>query len=201
MGSFAVDPRLLHATTLGGTDHGGVTIELPLDVPVVYRKTAKGVQEIETRAARLLPRLRSALIVVDGKRSDVELAALLVQGAASLLALAEQGFIEAVPAPIATPRPQPRASVARPTAAAAPAMAAAAAPAAPSRPDFEMRRRQVLRAFTDCVGPAGDGLSIKLEKAKTLDDFRAQLHHAVSMVEMLRGRSQAQAFAAKLDDF
>ncbi len=39
---------------------------------IVYRMTAKGVAEIETQAHRLLPRLRSALILVDGKKSDGE---------------------------------------------------------------------------------------------------------------------------------
>ena len=33
----------------------------------VYRKTAKGQAEIDTRAYRLLPRLRQALILVDGR--------------------------------------------------------------------------------------------------------------------------------------
>ena len=33
----------------------------------IYRKTAKGVREIETRATKLAPRFRSLLILVDGK--------------------------------------------------------------------------------------------------------------------------------------
>ena len=43
---------------------------MPRAMATVYRKTDKGRNEIETRANRLLPRLRSALIVVDGQRND-----------------------------------------------------------------------------------------------------------------------------------
>ncbi len=182
--------------------HSRATVDLPLELspraePVVYRKTQKGLIEIETRAARLPPRLRSALIIIDGKRNDLELAALMVQGAESLATLAQQGFIEALPARSHT---QPRTATAGVAPAAKP-LAAKTAVAASAPNAFETRRRQILRAFTDCVGPAGDGLAIKLEKAKTLDEFRAHLHHAVNMVTSLRGRGQGEAFAASLDDF
>ena len=43
----------------------------------IYRKTAKGHAEIETRALRLPPRLRGALIMVDGQRSVEDLAKLI----------------------------------------------------------------------------------------------------------------------------
>ena len=45
----------------------------------IYRKTAKGHTEIETRALRLSPRLRSALILVDGRRTDAELQRMILQ--------------------------------------------------------------------------------------------------------------------------
>ncbi len=45
----------------------------------IYIKTADGQNEIETRARRLTPRARSTLILVDGKRSDSELAKLVQQ--------------------------------------------------------------------------------------------------------------------------
>jgi WD40 repeat protein len=37
-------------------------------MPTIYRKTAKGQSEIETRVHRLAPRFRSLLILVDGRR-------------------------------------------------------------------------------------------------------------------------------------
>jgi hypothetical protein len=47
----------------------------------IYRKTAKGHSEIETCAARLPPRLRSALILIDGRRTDGEMGKLILQAA------------------------------------------------------------------------------------------------------------------------
>ena len=35
---------------------------------IIFRKTAKGISEIETREHRLTPRVRNALILVDGRR-------------------------------------------------------------------------------------------------------------------------------------
>lgn len=65
-----------------------------------YRKTAKGQAEIETRVNRLAQRLRMALIMVDGRRSDEELARLIPAEAIEVLSiLLEAGYIEAVPMP------------------------------------------------------------------------------------------------------
>ena len=62
---------------------------------IIFRKTAKGMAEIETRAHRLVPRMRSALILVDGKRSDAEIGGMILQQVTETLhALAGQGFIE-----------------------------------------------------------------------------------------------------------
>jgi hypothetical protein len=62
---------------------------------LTYRKTSKGLAEIETRAHRLTPRMRSALIFVDGRRSDGELHNMVLQQPVeTLAALLEQGFIE-----------------------------------------------------------------------------------------------------------
>lgn len=61
----------------------------------VYRKTERGLTEIATRQYKLAPRLRSALVVVDGKRSQLELAAMIAgEPQQTLQALLEAGFIE-----------------------------------------------------------------------------------------------------------
>ncbi len=73
-------------------------------MPSVYRKTGKGVSEIGTRANRLPPRLRQVLIMVDGNRTDDDLAKLILsQPAETLAILLEQGYIElaATHAPLA----------------------------------------------------------------------------------------------------
>ncbi len=164
---------------------------------ITYRKTAKGVAEIETRAHRLTPRMRSALIFVDGKRSDAELATMILQQATETLhALAGQGFIEvltvaaspAAPAPLfnlpAEPRPAP----------------AATAPSAPSGPDLPTRRREATRALTDLLGPAAESVAMRIERARTLDELRVAVASAVQSVGSVRGRQAAEAFAARFSD-
>ncbi len=60
-----------------------------------YRKTAKGLAEIATRANKLPPRLRTALILVDGRRTDDELSSMLPKEADETLRwLSDSGFIE-----------------------------------------------------------------------------------------------------------
>jgi hypothetical protein len=67
-----------------------------------YAKTAKGQEEIKTRAGGLTLRMRQALIIVDGKRSIDELRSTLNADNADdmLTALAEQGYIESCPLPV-----------------------------------------------------------------------------------------------------
>jgi hypothetical protein len=61
----------------------------------VYRKTERGILEMTTREQRLAPRLRSALILIDGKRLLRELQALLGPcHEEALRALEELGLIE-----------------------------------------------------------------------------------------------------------
>jgi hypothetical protein len=149
----------------------------------IYRKTAKGVQEIETRALKLAPRFRSLLILVDGRRSDDELARLVATaGDQALAALAEGGFIEAI-GMTADPEPVARAPVAPPRPSAAPP------------PDgFEQRRREAVRQLLDLVGPMGEAIALKLERAATVDDFRALLVTAAQIVANTRGRQAATEF-------
>ncbi len=61
----------------------------------LYRKTAKGLDEIQTRAHRLPPQLRGALILVDGQCGVDDLAK-LVPGdvAGALQRLLDAGFID-----------------------------------------------------------------------------------------------------------
>ena len=110
-------------------------------MPLIYRKTAKGLTEIETRAHRLPPRLRSALILVDGRRDVNDLKPLIMQQAEETLSsLAEQGFIEAVgeTARSASPPPAP-----------APAPSASATTAGGN--DFDSTRRAAVRHMVNAV--------------------------------------------------
>jgi hypothetical protein len=158
----------------------------------IYRKTAKAQEEIDTRAHRLVPRLRTALILVDGRRSDDELRKMIMlQADETLGALLAQGFIE-VAGEVEAPRPRP---------AAAPVAHAAGVPvpavAAPSGKAFEQQRRGAVRAFTDLVGPMGEVLAMKMEKARSADELRPLLETARQIIANSRGGSSAAQFAER----
>jgi hypothetical protein len=156
----------------------------------IYRKTDKGQSEIDTRASRLVPRLRQALILVDGRRTDVELSKLiLAEPEATLAALAQQGFIEA----IATVDDARTAEAVAPRAAAA---LAAKKPAA-AAPSPETLRRDAVRYLNDKLGPAAEGISIKLERAKSMADLRPLLVLAGQLLRSARGAALADEFAAR----
>lgn len=163
-------------------------------MPIIYRKTARGVAEIETRALRLPPRMRSALILVDGRRSDVELRTLILQQPDETLAtLAEQGFIEIV-ARTADAPPRPTANVSPPAASAEPA---APSPAGEPVADFETLRRSAVRGLNDQLGPMAETLAIRMERARSAAELRPLLATAAQLIHQLRGRAAAEAYAAR----
>jgi hypothetical protein len=156
-------------------------------MPLIYRKTAKGLTEIETRAHRLPPRLRSALILVDGRRDVNDLKPLITQQAEETLSsLAEQGFIEAF------------GETARP---ASPAPVSAPAPATVTSTkggnDFDSTRRAAVRELNDHLGPAAESLSIKMEKARNLGELMPLLVQGAKSIAAMRGRSAGEAFAKR----
>jgi len=157
----------------------------------IYRKTAKGHSEIETRAHRLSPRLRSALIMIDGRRSDDEVRKLIPQQAdETLQLLAEQGFIEIIGITQDAPRaPQ---AAARPAEAAPPP----AAPAAPPR-DFATTRAQAVRLFTDMVGPMSEALAMKMERARSPDELRPLVQTAQRIIGNARGGQAAADYGTR----
>lgn len=153
----------------------------------VYRKTDKGVSEIETRAFRLLPRLRQALILVDGRKTDAELAKLiLAEPEATLATLQAEGFIEKL-ATVADAPPERKADVAAPGAAAAPVRKAVVS--------VDAIRRDAVRYLNDQLGPAAEGIAMKLERVKTMPELRPLLVSAAQLLVNIRGADAAQAFA------
>lgn len=152
----------------------------------IFRKTDKGQAEIETRAHRLPPRLRSALILVDGHRSSDELRTMILQQSdETLAALLAQGFIEAAAvAPPPAPVPQRAPERASPP----------SLPAAERAPDFTQLRRQLVREFNDLTGPTGEVLAIRLEKAVDRNALGTLLPAAGEFVASVRGAAKASEF-------
>jgi hypothetical protein len=168
-------------------------------MPTIFRKTAKGVAEIETRAHRLPPRMRSMLILVDGKRDDGDLRQLITQQAdETLQALAGQGFIEAVGETVDVDVAQPVSAPAGAPAAATPIAAPVAPAAAPAAPvqDVNVVRKAAIRMLNEMLGPSADVLAVRMEKVRSMDELRPLLGQAAKLILAARGRAPAEAFAA-----
>ena len=158
----------------------------------VYRKTEKGVNEIATRALRLGPRQRSTLILVDGRKTDVELAQLiLADPAATLAGLLADGFIEVLTTLVDRPAERPAERKA-----ATPA-AAASRPVAGDSVAFESLRRDAVRVLNEQLGPAAETVAIKIERAKSMPEMQPMLAQAAKLLRNVRGSAAAEAFAAR----
>lgn len=159
----------------------------------VYRKSAKGQSEIETRAHRLPPRLRGALILVDGRRSDEELAKLIpAEPQATLVHLLTEGFIEVVSSAGTASASTERASGERQS-----ERQGTPSPAAPRDVPIDALRRDVVRFLNDQLGPAAEFLAVRIERARSMSELRPLLATAVQTLRSARGATAAEAFAAR----
>jgi hypothetical protein len=160
----------------------------PVMTTTIYRKTAKGQAEIETRAHRLPPRLRGALIMVDGQRSVEDLAKLIPgDAAASLEQLLADGFIDifavladkpAAAAPVAAPPAPPR----KP---------------APSTGSLDGLKREAVRYLNDRLGPAAESISMKIERTSSMAELQPLLAQAAQLLRNFGGSSASEPFVAK----
>ncbi|HWP20344.1 MAG TPA: hypothetical protein VNO84_14535 [Burkholderiaceae bacterium] len=162
----------------------------------VYRKTDKGQAEIATRQFQLPMKLRSALIMIDGKRTDEELLRMIPGQAQEVLqSLLTDGFIEVV-AVTATPRASSSSSRA-PSDSGPPSRSPGpnSVPPAPSRP-IEQVRTQAVRFVVEQLGPLGDDIAIRMEKARSWQDLYPALGIAHKLLADNRGAATADAFKA-----
>lgn len=154
---------------------------------LVYRKTDKGVSEIETRANRLAPRLRTTLIMVDGHRTDDDVRQLVqAESDAVLTALLEQGYIEVISFVPARAASNGAAAVVEPE-----------SPPAPSAASMDDTRRRAVRALTDMVGPMGEDLAMRIEKARRWEDLEPLLRMAQEAVRNTRGQAAGADFGER----
>ncbi len=146
----------------------------------IFCKTDKGQSEIQTRAHHLAPRLRQALILVDGRRDETDFGALLPGESSYILdKLLTDGFIDVVEnAPDAKLK------------------ASRAQPAAHTR-SFETFRHDLVRALTDALGPSAEGMALRIEKAKSMADLGPTIGQAVQLMRSFHGEQAATAFAAR----
>lgn len=148
-----------------------------MDMESIYVKTAKGQDEVATRAYQLPSRVRSLLVMVDGKATGdqiVENTAVLGNSAAFFQMLVEEGFIE----PVTTPG---RTGTAR-----------------TSSQDVKKPPKALVQTVshlvTEILGPVGDSLTLRLEKSPSLEDFAMLLEQARGVIESNSGKKKADQF-------
>ncbi|MEO6410631.1 MAG: hypothetical protein ABIO45_18030 [Burkholderiaceae bacterium] len=161
-----------------------------------YRKTARGQLEIDARVDRLAPRLRTTLILVDGKRDGAALARLCPGDCeAALATLLAGGYIES----LAHAAP-PGAGLLPAAAAAAPALPAAKLVAQRSEPTgldpraLAQLRRDVVRHLIDRLGPMVEGLAMRIEKSANAEQLLPHLQRAYQLLRDQRGAAMADEF-------
>lgn len=161
-----------------------------MDRTAVLAKTAKGAEELKSRAHGLAQKLRSLLILIDGTSTAGDLVAKfggIPEVEVGLQVLVDQGFVEMRGAPAAAAGPA----------------AAQAAPVAAAPPP--QTRQQAMSALTrmlhDAIGPDADLLTVRLEKARTRAEFIAAVERCAETLEALAGKARAQAFDARATAF
>ena len=162
-----------------------------MDKNTVFSKTDAGREALASRPPALGPRLRSLLIMVDGKRRVEEFNQLLGgDGAINLLEqLQQQGWIDApraaapVPAPVTAAAPS----------AAAPEAGSTLPPVSDILPLAEARKG-VVRFINDQLGPMGESLAMKVEGCKNAADLQALLPRIRDGLRNLKGAGAVQQF-------
>jgi hypothetical protein len=166
----------------------------------IFDKTDKGREEIITRKYRLASRLRSLLVLIDGKKDNVELlskVAGLGLDMQSLAELAEGEFIEGV---AVTPvRASPRAA------------SSVIEEGNLSISDNDQKKVMIspesflaLQTFFNetirsMIGLRGFTLQLKVERAGTLADFQALREPYLAAVKKAKGNEMMISLADKLD--
>lgn len=174
-----------------------------MDKNTLLVKTEKGRDAMARRAPELVPRLRSLLILVDGKRSVSELDKLgagLGGGAELLQQLIAQGWVEARDSSL----PFKESSVfvdSQPPPAASTKLSDSVPTAVEPTPSvkestlpFADARRLAIRFVNDALGPMGEQTAMRIESCKTAAELQAQLPRIRDALKNFRGISLVQSF-------
>ncbi len=168
----------------------------------VYAKTPKGSAEMAARGGSLTMAARRVLIMIDGKRSLGELAAMLrTSELDSVVGLLEaQGFIVRSSGASGGPptvfgntraeEPPPREALEVNTIGAD----------AVERPllTIEEAKRRAVRELNERLGPEAEIMSVRLEQARSADELRDRLREAERLVAGLLGEAAAADYLRAL---
>jgi hypothetical protein len=162
----------------------------------VYQKTARGVEAISQRLYGLVPKQRSMLIMIDGKRKFEELSRLsaMLGDTEHLMAELETGgFIEPVSGAVASEPVVPTAAAAKPA-----APAETATPAGITEKALPQAKRLAVRLLTDALGPMAEDMCLRIEAARNAGEFNATAAKAHVVLRQTAGAAAANRFATEL---
>jgi hypothetical protein len=145
----------------------------------LHRKSAKGIEAIANRQHGLGPKLRSMLILIDGKRNFDELARLSSAFGDTqqlLQQLLREGFIEEVPVKAAQPKVTP----------------------APSTKTLPQAQKFAVQRLTNVLGPMSEQLCMRIESTRSWDEFDAAIAHADGIVRGIKGLQLAATISAEI---
>jgi hypothetical protein len=167
----------------------------------IFDKTDKGREEIATRKYHLATRLRTLLLLIDGKhRTEDLLRKLAGMGLTedSLTELLNDGFIQVVATAPAAARPPVSTLAAQGTA--QPAAAAGARLLPDGQTQFEAIYHFYTETIKSTIGLRGYGLQLKVEKAGTLEELRELRWPYLEAVLKAKGNETARSLRLRLDD-
>jgi hypothetical protein len=164
----------------------------------IFDKTDKGREEIATRKHQLASRLRTLLLLIDGKHSTEDLLQ-KVTGigltADSLTELLNDGFIHAVaeaPAPAGPAVKQEKEK------------SALASSTARTLPDGQTQFEAIYHFYTETIkstiGLRGYALQLKVEKAGSIEEFRELRRPYLEAVLKAKGNEMAKSLRGRLDE-
>jgi hypothetical protein len=149
----------------------------------VLVKTERGLDEIRARSAGLSQRVRTILIMIDGKTTARELLGRLTafpEADRVLDALVREGFAAVVP----------QAAPERPA-------AAAFSPSLSPEADVRQAVNDLCRYLHDELGPEADMITVKIESASNRADFAQGVRRGISMLAAVVGQGKANQFQAR----
>jgi NaMN:DMB phosphoribosyltransferase len=165
----------------------------------IFDKTDKGREEIATRKYHLATRLRTLLLLIDGKhRTEDLLIKLTGMGLTeeSLTELLNDGFIQAVATAPAAARPQ----AAPAPVAAQPAVSSGARVLPDGQTQFEAIYHFYTETIKSTIGLRGYGLQLKVEKAGTIEELRELRRPYLEAVLKAKGNEMARGLRLRLDE-
>ena len=163
----------------------------------VFRKSIKGAEAIASRQPGMPHKLRSALIMIDGKRTVDELAKLvsmLGDPEAILADLEASGLIERVQeGPVAA---VPQALASTPGKSIAP-LSTGPVPLTPAT--LAGAQRFTSRLLLELLGPTCETLCLKIEIARDMPAFVTAVMRARDVVRDLKGHAEAVRFIEQVE--